>query len=206
MKNLYVLWPICVVILSGCATLNKNECLTADWYQIGYEDGAQGHPDSRIALHRKACAAYDITPDFRDYQDGYNEGVIRFCTASNGFAQGKRGYDYSGICPSGLEASFLHGYEAGKQIYSVSSMIRSLDSEQQKNHSRIETLQAQIIDKTHLMLADSTAIAERYRLNAEIAQMQQDLGALKERNQQIITEIAEAQAKLQVLERKYRHY
>lgn len=206
MKKLLAVWPLLAVVLSGCATLNKNECLTADWYQIGYEDGARGYADTRIASHREACAKHGITPVFRDYQDGYEEGVIRFCTASNGFVQGKRGYNYGGICPSGLEASFLDGYEAGKQIYSVTSKISSLNSEQRRNENSIENLQQQIVDKTNLMLADTTPIADRYTLNAEISQMQQDLGALEERNRQIIVETAEAQAQLQVLNQKYAYY
>ena len=206
MNKLLVLWPLLIVVVSGCATLNKDECLTADWYQIGYEDGARGYADTRIASHREACAKHGITPVFRDYQDGYEEGVIRFCTTSNGFAQGKRGYNYSGICPSGLEASFLDGYEAGKQIYSVSSLISSLNDEQRQNENNIEALQNQIIDKTNLMLADTTSIADRYTLNAEISQIQQDLGGLEERNRQIIVETAEAQARLQVLEEKYAYY
>ena len=31
-----------LALLAGCATLNKNECLRADWYAIGLEDGARG--------------------------------------------------------------------------------------------------------------------------------------------------------------------
>lgn len=194
------------VVLSGCATLNKDECLTADWYQIGYEDGARGYSDTRIASHREACAKHGISPVFRDYQDGYDEGVIRFCTASNGFAQGKKGYSYSGICPASMEATFLDGYEAGKKIYVVQRQISSLVSEQRQNEASIEAMQNQIIDKTNMMLADETSVADRYSLNAEISQMQQDLGALEERNKQIIVETAEAQAKLKILEQQYAYY
>ena len=52
----------------SCATLNKDECLTADWYQIGYEDGAKGYPLSRIGKHRKACAKHGVTPDMPPYE------------------------------------------------------------------------------------------------------------------------------------------
>ncbi|MCG8048122.1 MAG: DUF2799 domain-containing protein [Candidatus Thiodiazotropha endolucinida] len=28
--------------LASCATMDKDECRVADWYVIGYEDGAKG--------------------------------------------------------------------------------------------------------------------------------------------------------------------
>lgn len=206
MKKSWVILVIAALVLSGCATLNKDECLTADWYQIGYEDGARGYADTRIASHREACAKHGISPDFRSYQDGHEEGIIRFCTSSNGFAQGKRGYQYSGICPPSLEGDFLDGYEAGRQIYSVTSAVNDIRSEQRGNEDQIEAMRADITNKTNLMLSNETSIEERYRLNSEISQMQQDLGGLEQRNKQLIVELAEAQAKLRVLQDKYAFY
>ena len=45
------------LLLEGCATLSKNECLQAQWYDIGFTDGAGGHTLTRIGKPRKACAA-----------------------------------------------------------------------------------------------------------------------------------------------------
>lgn len=33
---------------AGCATLDKDECRTADWYAIGLEDGARGRAIERL--------------------------------------------------------------------------------------------------------------------------------------------------------------
>ncbi len=206
MKQLLVMLALSILVLSGCATLNKDECLTADWYQIGYEDGARGYADTRISSHREACAKHGITPDFRDYQDGHEEGVIRFCTPSNGFIQGKKGYQYTGLCPTALEDGFLDGYDAGHKIYAVTSEVRTLSSELSQNERQIDIKQQEIIDKTNLMLADGTTQADRYALNSDISQMQQDLGALEERNKQINIEMAEANAKLSQLEARYAFY
>lgn len=206
MQRSLIVMLISALVLSGCATLNKEECLTADWYQIGYEDGARGYPDTRIASHREACAKHGIAPDFRSYQDGHAEGVIRFCTPRNGFEQGKKGYNYSGICPTSLEPGFLDGYDAGRQIYAAVSAVRSLEGEQRRNENEIESLQNEITTKTNLMLSNETTIEDRYALNQEIAQMQQDLGGLEQRNKEIIVDIAEARARLRVLEEKYVYF
>lgn len=197
---------ISAFVLAGCATLNKDECLTADWYQIGYEDGARGYPDTRISSHREACAKHGVSPNFRDYQDGHAEGVINFCTPRNGFSQGKNGYQYAGICPPSLEGGFLDGYDAGREIYAVTSSIRNFESEQRRNENEISNMQREINDKTTLMLSDEATVEQRYQLNQEISQMQQDLGGLEERNRQLIVELAEAQAKLRVLEEKYVYF
>ena len=31
-----------VFLLPGCASLNREECVSADWFAIGLEDGARG--------------------------------------------------------------------------------------------------------------------------------------------------------------------
>lgn len=206
MKQILILFTLSALILSGCATLNKNECLTADWYEIGYEDGSQGYADTRISAHREACAKHGISTDLRSYQDGYDEGVIRFCSLKNGFFQGSKGYQYTGICPDSLEPEFLDGYEAGRQIYIVASQIRNLQFEQNQNERNIDSMKQLIIQKTNLMLADETSQADRYALNAEIVDMQQEVGALGERNKQIITDVAQAQAQLRSLEERYAYY
>jgi len=206
MKQMLVVLMVSTLVLSGCATLNKDECLTADWYQIGYEDGARGYPDTRIASHREACAKHGISPDFRSYQDGHGEGLITFCTPRNGFVQGKKGYNYTGICPPSLEDGFLDAYDAGRQIYAVTSAIKNFHSEQRSNESEIESLQTQIQEKKKVMFAPETSVDDRYALDAEVSRMQESLGGLEQRNKQLIVELAEAQARLRILEEKFAYY
>jgi hypothetical protein len=197
---------VVALVLSGCATMNKNECLMADWYQVGYEDGARGYSDTRISSHREACAKHGITPDFRAYQDGYEEGVIRFCTPRNGFMQGQRGYTYSGICPPSIEDSFLDGYRAGRELYSAKSAISSLNSEQAKNERKMDQLHNEIAVAEQAMFSPETPAEDKRTLYDSIGRMKEELGALEQRNKQLIVELAEAQAHLRILEDKYAYY
>jgi hypothetical protein len=52
------LFSFCLILLlfSGCVILNKERCLNADWYSIGYVAGARGYPASKIGEHRQTCA------------------------------------------------------------------------------------------------------------------------------------------------------
>ncbi|MEJ2045391.1 MAG: DUF2799 domain-containing protein [Reinekea sp.] len=194
------------VLLSGCATMNKEECLTADWYQVGYEDGARGFSDTRIGNHREACAKHGIAPDFRAYQDGHEEGVIRFCTPRNGFAQGQKGYSYTGICPPSLEDDFLDGYSAGREIYSVKSAISSLSSEQSSNERTIDQLHNKIAAAEQSLFSPETTPEDKRSIYDSIGRMQEELGSLEQRNKQLIVELAQAQAQLRVLEEKYAYF
>ena len=49
--------------LGGCASLSKDECLNADWQDIGVRDGANGQPEEYLIQHSTACAKVGVTPD-----------------------------------------------------------------------------------------------------------------------------------------------
>ncbi len=49
-----------LAVLAGCASLDRDECVNADWYAIGLEDGA--------------CAKHNIAPNSERYLAGRNDG------------------------------------------------------------------------------------------------------------------------------------
>lgn len=118
-----------LLILSGCASLTAEECLAADWYTIGVEDGSRGQPMSRIGAHRKACAEVGVQPDMARYSEGRAYGLQSFCTRERGYAEGERGHSYSGVCPRQLEPAFMQGYLAGQDRYRTKQEIRRLEQE-----------------------------------------------------------------------------
>lgn len=40
-----------IYLLSGCATLSKEECMVGDWQTIGYNDGVAGYHSERLTSH-----------------------------------------------------------------------------------------------------------------------------------------------------------
>jgi len=128
---LYVL-PVLLaglVSLSGCASLSAEECLAADWYTIGVEDGSRGQPVSRIGAHRKACAEVGVQPDMARYDAGRAFGLQSFCTRERGYAEGENGRSYSGVCPPHLEPIFMQGYLAGQDRFRTKQEIRRVERE-----------------------------------------------------------------------------
>lgn len=128
---LYVLPAMLVglIALSGCASLSAEECLAADWYTIGVEDGSRGQSLSRIGTHRKACAEVGVQPDMVRYNEGRAFGLQSFCTRERGYAEGENGHRYSGVCPPHLEPMFMQGYLAGQDRYRTKQEIHRLERE-----------------------------------------------------------------------------
>ena len=91
--------------------MDKSECLAADWYTVGFEDGSSGLPESHIAEYRKDCAQHAVTPNLERYRAGHYQGSKNFCNAANGFALGQRGREYKRSCPEDLQEEFpVSGY------------------------------------------------------------------------------------------------
>lgn len=118
-----------LLVLSACASLSKEECLAADWYTIGVEDGSRGYAVSRIGAHRKACAEVGVQPDMARYSEGRSFGLQSFCTRERGYSEGENGRSYRGVCPPHLEPIFMQGYLAGQDVYRVKKDIRRLEGE-----------------------------------------------------------------------------
>lgn len=206
MKRIAAVLLASLVVLSGCATLSEEECLTADWYSIGFEDGSNGYPASRIGSHREACAKHGVTPDLRDYQDGHEEGLLSFCTARNGFSKARNGYQYNGICPPSLEPDFLDGYQAGREIYAVTSEISTLEREQRSNENELETSQRRLTEMEAMLFSESLTEEERRAAYDEITRLRERQGELRSRNEQLIRDLGSAEARLRMLEDRYSYY
>lgn len=117
------------LLLSSCATLSPEQCLNADWRQIGYADGAEGQPGSRIQEHASACAKAGTRPDMEAYLSGRMEGLVSYCQPENGFEVGRRGRaDNAGDCPPHSRPAFLQQYRQGSEIHALQSQVDSLRS------------------------------------------------------------------------------
>ncbi len=116
-------------VLSGCASLSEEECKTADWGRLGYNDGAAGHAESRLAEHADACAKIGIRPNASLWRSGWDRGVMTYCTPNVGWREGLAGRSYSGVCRGRNEEAFLGPYRAGAEIHRLESRINSNQSE-----------------------------------------------------------------------------
>lgn len=176
------------VLLGGCATMSKDECLYVDWRTVGYEDGVAGYNGDRIGQHRKACADHGVRPDFEAYQAGRAEGLREYCRPENGFRVGLSGATYVGACPADLAPAFAAAYQSGHELYvrewrvnNADAQLRSKRHEIERIEDRMAKLGFVVVDPNSTgeqraqALLDTKQLAERYgRLKSEIEQLEKD--------------------------------
>ena len=168
-----------ISLLGGCASMNKSECLNADWKMIGMEDGSRGRLVSYIGKHRSACAKYNITPDLTAYETGHADGVKQYCTHANGYQVGRNGAKYNGVCPGELEATFLNGYNAGHEHYIIQSHINELERSIDSVHAQIKELKDKVDEREKQLISGSMSIEERAALLIKIEKNQKKIGRLQ---------------------------
>lgn len=117
------------MLISSCASMSKQECLTANWFDQGFRDGRTGEPVSRIEDHRQACAKVGVRPDQTLYFKGRDQGILIYCTPDNALQEGRKGRSYRNACPAHLEHQFLIYYEQGKQFYDAEQRIEKLNEQ-----------------------------------------------------------------------------
>lgn len=137
-RKITLLLSLILGALSGCATLDKKTCERGDWYPIGEQDALAGHVAAqRLAAHNKACGEHHIQVDSTTYYAGYQNGLPRYCTASNGYFAGRAGQFYKQICPAELERDFLPAYRDGQQVYEILQRINRLEADYYSVQSRM---------------------------------------------------------------------
>ena len=118
--------------ISSCATLDKEECASVNWEQLGRSDGAEGRPSSRIDQHRSACAEHKLPVDEQQWASGWQQGIRVYCTPDNGLMQGREGRHYANSCPPELKTDFEAAYFVAKRLYdarqSRDTLQRDIDS------------------------------------------------------------------------------
>ncbi len=113
------------LFLSGCATLNKNECQTVDWEQLGLQNGQNGEPQSYIAEHQKACSQYKLPVDTAKWDAGWQKGIRNYCTPANGLAAGQKGRTDASMCPADQMQQFSYYAQIGERVHAAQSELDS---------------------------------------------------------------------------------
>lgn len=113
-----VLLPLVLIFLS-CQSRGPKDlsaCHQRDWFEIGRADGLQGLPSVTWEGHQDSCRDFSDA-DHESYINGWNAAMNEYCSETQGFALGRSGIAYGGICSEPQASVFLKGYELGQKIY-----------------------------------------------------------------------------------------
>lgn len=167
----------CAVFISGCASMSKSECASADWETRGAFDGQMGSPLSLLSEHVSACAKIGVSPNAALYGKGHANGVKLYCTPNSGLAKGRENAEYNDVCPIGLEAPFLASFVDGlelnlykieQQKAAAESRLFSLRLEQATHYVVPEDL---LSDVKYAEEAVTNLSSQALRLKLRIAEM-----------------------------------
>lgn len=170
---------LAALMLSGCAGMSADECVTGDWYAIGYEDGSRGYTADQLGNRRKACAKHGVTPDFQAYQDGRSEGLKEFCQPQRGFNLGAGGGRYSGVCPAQLEPGFLDAYRNGSELHALRSNVNAANYAINAKQNELDGIQGTIRAKEAELIADDTSIQDRILIISDLKDLNERTGQLE---------------------------
>ncbi len=196
--NMYrvVLVGICGLALSGCASMNKAECLVSDWQMIGYEDGARGSGSQRLAKHRKACAKHGVVPDLAAYKKGRSEGLQEYCQPTKGFALGRSGASYAGACPAELEADFLDAYDSGHHLWQLKTSVASANRKIRSKKRAFKQVKKDLVAKEAALISDEATNEQRLALLAQIKELYESRGRLQAEIEDLIIVRTQSQGEL----------
>jgi hypothetical protein len=160
--------------LAGCSGMDAEECASADWRAIGYEDGLRGQSAAAFGTHRKACAEHGIRADFDAYLAGRDRGVAHFCRPQNGYQLGTQGRQYLGICPTDLEPAFLAAHADGYGLYERGAALDHIRKRLHHSRERSRSIEYQLAESTALLIAPDLLPTERATLAIELKQLTEE--------------------------------
>ena len=112
-------------------TDKKFPCNQLDWYELGRASGVQGKESVSYETTAATCLEFNEEQHQR-FINGWYAGIDEYCTELNGFALGRSGQTYTGLCPKSRESLFLSGYEKGQTIYRYEVDNQKLSSQMQQ--------------------------------------------------------------------------
>lgn len=188
---------VLMLALSGCATMDREECLTVDWRTVGFEDGSAGYAGDRIGQHRKACAEHGVTPDLTAYQQGRAEGLREYCVPANGFRLGSQGGSYSGICPSDLDPAFADAFHSGRQLYTLESRLSNVSYRLDSRRRDLRTAESDIVKRSAVAISSDATAEERAQAVLDVKHLGERVGRLKTEIRQLEEERVHSERDLQ---------
>ncbi len=179
------------LVLSGCASLSEEECHSADWHMIGYEDGAAGREAARLGEHREACSDYGITPDLQAYRRGRDEGLREYCQPRRAYQLGRGGQGYPHVCPPELQEGLQTAYRDGRSIYELASEVSGIERTLQRKQNELRHIQQTQVSNAAEVASPGVSSTRRVQLLANTWELAQRKGAIED-------EIAELSDRLEI--------
>ena len=183
-------------LLQGCATLDKDECLLADWRLIGYEDGVAGKTATAIGEYREDCAKHAVVPDLAAYRAGREQGLLEYCKADNGYRLGNAGRSLAVVCPAALEGDFREAWSTGRKLYLARSAVNKTHSRINDRKQTLSTLEDDKARKLSALVSDGLKADQRVMILYDINQLEKERHRVEDEIADLELDLEDQQARL----------
>jgi hypothetical protein len=133
-----------IIQLTGCASLNNQECLETEWHEVGYADGVSGKDVDQLVKSQAACIAFPGSTGWDAYRQGYTEGLSVYCRPDRVFDLGRDGAAYPTQCPDDLAELLKASYGYGRNIYMLDADIRQLQERLNLKQKELQQAEAEL--------------------------------------------------------------
>jgi hypothetical protein len=150
---------LAALALSGCVSMSAEECATADWRSLGFQDGAAGNGEGQFQNRASACSKAGYASDSAAWYQGHSQGVRTFCRSpANAVTAALEGRSLSVACPEEYAGAFNAAYRDGQIGYQRLEWAREIESRASGFESQIRDVDDAIEDRER-DLRDGTAPA-----------------------------------------------
>lgn len=154
-------------LLAGCESLSPAECATANWRELGLQDGARGSSD-RSASYFESCSKVNIAVDVNGYRASRAEGLQSYCRPANALSEGLAGRSYAGVCPPPLDQSFRSIYDIAWRAQDTTQSMNRI--QQQQDQMQNELANPKTANDRKATLRDLLSRSDRQLRDARNAQ------------------------------------
>lgn len=119
-----IITTVNLTLLSGCATLSKQQCLTGNWQSIGFEDGAAGRSSDFFDNHNQACSNLGVVANYSLWEQGRQQGLKQYCSETNAYQTGRNGSRMASVCPTPITAKLQQINAEGRHYYSLNKQLQ----------------------------------------------------------------------------------
>ncbi len=172
-------------LLSACTTISKDQCEIGNWDGLGYSDGVKGRASDRFEQYNETCAKYNVRVNLDMWLQGYNRGLLLYCTADHGAWVGQNGSTYNDVCSGPAGRDFSTGYHAGRQVFLARQSLQRAQHDYTNYDQRLDELYIEIQIEEEKFKNKDLSEKERTNVLNNIRYLERRYGRIEQQLQQI---------------------
>ncbi len=181
--TLKLLFLLVLFQLSACAVMNKQQCLNADWRQVGFDVAAIENMEKTDAFEsrKRACAKHNTTANWKQFEAGYVDGIVEFCQLNNvvnAGVKGKTNVIKNNLCPEKYYPGFQDAFNTGYKLHILNTRVSQSNTDISHAYNQIGHYKNRIKTIRHQLNSNKLDNDERKRLSYERKKIRNNISYL----------------------------